>query len=62
MTDRHKHPPIAFRPPEGDRAWLLEHAATTGRPVNALLAEALSAFRKRTEARQRRDATSLSRQ
>lgn len=55
MTDRHKHPPIAFRPPEGDRAWLLEYAATTGKPVNAVLTEALSAFRKRTEARARRE-------
>jgi hypothetical protein len=48
MPSQHKHRPIAFRPPEGDRAWLLEYALRTGRPVNAILAEALAD--KRAEA------------
>jgi hypothetical protein len=46
MPSQHKHPPIAFRPPEGDRALLLRHAAETGKPVNRILAEALSAYLK----------------
>jgi len=49
MPSQHKHPPIGFRPPEADRAWLLEHARLTGKPVNRILAEALAAYR---EARQ----------
>jgi hypothetical protein len=43
---RHKHPPIPFRPPEGDRVWLLAYAAQTGLPVNRILAEALAAYRQ----------------
>ena len=49
MADRHKHPPIPFRPPEGDRAWLLAYAKETGRPVNAILAAILSAYRQKIE-------------
>jgi hypothetical protein len=45
MTDRHKHPPIPLRLPEGDRAWLLDHAKQTGQPVNRVLAEALAEYR-----------------
>jgi hypothetical protein len=45
MPSQHKHAPIAFRPPEGDRAWLLEYAQRSGQPVNRVLAEALAAFR-----------------
>ena len=44
--DRPKHRPVAFRPPDSDRAWLLEHARSTGRPVGAVLRAALSAYRK----------------
>lgn len=54
MADRHRHAPIGFRPPVGDRAWLLAHAAETERPVNAILAEALAAYRKRAERAKRR--------
>ena len=50
MSSQHKHPPIPFRPPEGDRAWLLQHADQTGRAVNAILAEALREYRQRYEA------------
>lgn len=49
MADRHKHTPVRFRPPEADRLWLLEYAAKTGRPVNAVLAEALAAYRVQRE-------------
>lgn len=55
MPDRHKHPPVAFRPPEPDRRWLVAHAEATGQPVNAVLAQALAEYRKRTEARLRRE-------
>jgi hypothetical protein len=49
MVDRHKHHPIRFRPPETDRAWLQDLAERTGRPVNAILTEALSLYRTRCE-------------
>jgi len=45
MPSQHKHPPVAFRPPEGDRAWLLDYARRTGKPVGRVLTEALAAFR-----------------
>ena len=45
MPSQHKHRPIAFRPPEGDRSWLLEYAKATGQPVNRILAEALAGLR-----------------
>jgi hypothetical protein len=45
VRDRHKHQAISFRPPEGDRAWLESYAGETGRPVRAILAEALAAYR-----------------
>ena len=50
MPNRHKRPPIAFRPPEGDRAWLLAYAQRTGQPVNRILARALAAFRTTCDA------------
>jgi hypothetical protein len=49
MPNQHKHPPIAFRPPESDRLWLLAYAHRTGQPVNRILAEALEQYRARTE-------------
>jgi hypothetical protein len=49
MPSRHKANPFTFRPPEDDRAWLYEHAASTGRPVGAVLAEALAAYRAAQE-------------
>ena len=52
MTDRHKHPPLYFRPAsEDDRAWLLAYVKTTGRKRNAILAEALAAYRAAQEGR-----------
>ena len=44
MSSQHKHPPISFRPPEADRARLLQYAAETGEPVNAVLAKALAEY------------------
>ena len=43
--------PVRFRPPETPTRFprLLEYAATTGRPVNAVLAEALAEYRERRE-------------
>ena len=47
MSSQHKHNPIPFRPPSPEREWLLRYAADTGRPVNAILTEALSEYRSR---------------
>ena len=49
MPSQHKHPAITFRPPEADRGWLLAHAKATGRAVNAILREALAAYRAAQE-------------
>ena len=51
MPNRQKYRPISFRPPEADRLWLLEYADKAGRPVNAVLAEALAEYRSRREGR-----------
>jgi hypothetical protein len=45
MTGKHKYTPLRFRPPEAERVWLLAYAEKTGRPVNAILAEALAEYR-----------------
>ena len=45
MSSQHKHTPISLRLPEDDRAWLLQYARLTGKPVNKILAEALAAYR-----------------
>jgi hypothetical protein len=49
MPSQHKHPPIPFRPPEGDRSWLLAYAKQAGLPVNRVLALALAAYRRQVE-------------
>ena len=49
MPDQHKYPPISFRPPEADRVRLLQHVATTGEKVNAILAKALAEYLDRFE-------------
>ena len=49
MPSQHKHNPIPFRPVDGDRTWLLAYAKAIGRPVNAILREALAEYRKRRE-------------
>jgi hypothetical protein len=50
MPSQHKHQPIPFRPPEGDRLWLAAYAEQVGRPVNAILTEALVGYRRSVEA------------
>jgi hypothetical protein len=47
MPSKHKHNPVPFRPPEGDRSWLLAHAEATGQAVNAVLVAALGEYRVR---------------
>lgn len=44
MPSVHRYPPIQFRPPKEDRARLLALAEQSGRPVNAILAEALRRY------------------
>ena len=44
-VDRHKFKPIRVRPRESDRLWLAEHSAATGRAVNAIVADAIAAYR-----------------
>jgi hypothetical protein len=46
MPSQHTHNPIPFRPTARNRAWLLEEAGETRRPVNAILNEALTGHRK----------------
>jgi hypothetical protein len=48
-ADRHKNPPIPFRPPAADREWLAAYAERTGTPVNRVLADALAAYRAAVE-------------
>jgi hypothetical protein len=46
VPNQQKYRPISFRPPEADRLWLAAYAEQTGRPVNAILAEALAEYRE----------------
>lgn len=48
-TDRHKSRPKAVRMPDGLPAWYEEHAKAMGRPVNAVLVQALEEFRARND-------------
>jgi len=45
MADRHKTKPKAVRMPDGLLAWYEQHAAATGRSVNAALVGALEEHR-----------------
>jgi hypothetical protein len=49
MVDRHKTAPKAVRMPDGLLAWYEQHAAATGRPVNAALVAALTEYRTQHE-------------
>ena len=49
MPSAHSKNPVPFRPPAAEREWLAAYAKETGRPVNAILTEALRLFRKRVE-------------
>jgi hypothetical protein len=42
--DRHKHPPIAYRPPEAVREPLTALAEATRTPVSAIITEALRRY------------------
>jgi hypothetical protein len=53
MSSQHRHNPIPFRPTARNRAWLLEEAGETRRPVNAILNEAVTGHRRAL--RERRD-------
>lgn len=46
--DRHRHKPIAYRPPEDAREWLIAHAEATGMKVSALITQAVRELRERT--------------
>lgn len=41
MADRHKTTPLRFRPPEPERSWLADYQERTGKPMNAILTEAV---------------------
>ena len=51
MTDRHTHKPFRFRPPEAERLWLAGYQERTGKPMNAILTEAVRALRAQAEQR-----------
>jgi hypothetical protein len=53
VTDRHKHPPLRFRPPEPERLWLLVYQERTGKPMNAILTEAVQRLQADIEQRER---------
>ena len=44
-SDRHKYKPLRVRPRESDRLWLVEHSAATGKAVNAIVSDAIAAYR-----------------
>ncbi len=55
MGGPHKHNPIPFRPgvkpgdPDGDRDWLAAYATETGRPVSAIVSEAVAEYREKVD-------------
>lgn len=55
MPSQHKHQPIPFRPTARNRPWLLEQAAETKRPVNAILNDAVTAHRKALREQRQRE-------
>jgi hypothetical protein len=54
-ADRHDRAPISFRPRKEIEPWLYAHAEQTGQTPGTVLAEALAQYRKREEARARRE-------
>lgn len=52
MTDRHKNPPLRFRPPEPERSWLAAYQEQTGQPMNAILTEAVRRLMADTDLRE----------
>lgn len=45
MTDRHKVPTIRYRASAADRSWLLAYQEHTGKPMNAIITEAVRLLR-----------------
>jgi hypothetical protein len=52
MPSKHKHPPLAYRPPEDVRERLRAFAERTERRVNAIITEALADYLDRNENRE----------
>ena len=50
MADRHKTPPLTFRPPADLRAWLAEVSKATGRAIGAIIIDALREYKERHNA------------
>ena len=53
MTDRHKAPGLSWHPPGELGAWARTEAQRRGVRLSALLTEALTAYRKTSERKQR---------
>jgi hypothetical protein len=49
VPNQQKYRPLSIRPPEADRLWLIGHAERTGRPLNAVVAEAIADYRAKHE-------------
>ena len=54
-ADRHDRAPISFRPRKEIEPWLYAHAGETGQTISGVIAEALAQYRKREEAKARRE-------
>ena len=50
MPDRHQASPLRYRPAAAERAWLLAYQQQTGKPMNAILTEAVRRLRAEIEA------------
>lgn len=48
MPNKHRSNPLTVRLPEGERAWLREYAEATGRPVGAVVNDAVRTMRQIT--------------
>jgi hypothetical protein len=46
MSDRHRFPPLTFRPPADIREWLANLAETTGQPVGTIIVDALQEYKE----------------
>jgi hypothetical protein len=47
MSSAHKRSPLSVRLPEGDQAWLADHAVKAGKAVNAVVVAAILEYRER---------------
>lgn len=48
MPSKHRRNPLTVRLPDGERAWLREYAFATGRPVGAVINDAVRTLRQIT--------------